>query len=359
MWRVTMLYSRCKVKGFSLLEVLLVLAIMATIMVAIIGYTSQKSDEMRRDRVIMQIEQFLNAGLAYYTNFGSWPTTLTDLQGNFLPSGTIKNPWGQSFLVGSNAGGTSGTSGSTGGGSSSTGGGSGSTGGGSTNSGAGSQFSVCTTIVGRQAYAAATVVAGRLPIALAVDGAASSCPATSITACTSSSTACTVVSSVTIPGQNLNNARSINFAGLYHNGACVAAPICPLNMVPTIMVSPVSVSGMNDNDTAIYPISSFTAYAIGTDKTSSSPPGADPYDCNGGSRVTCGLPSTGTYWRVCIRIITQKGLVAANTSDPANPGNPNWAEHAGIILALTRCMPANEPSIPEASGSPFTVFTSD
>lgn len=316
-----MIYLREKLKGFSLLEVLLVLAIMATIMVSLLGYTSQKSDEMRRDKTVMQVEQFLNAGLSYYVSFGSWPT-LSQLQGNFLPSGTINNPWGLAFSVGANTGGTN----------------------------PGSQFSVCTTIRGKQAYTAATIIAGRLPIASAIDGTVS-CPTTSATACTKTSTTCTVVSSVNIPGQNINNARSINFAGLYHNGACVAAPSCPsTTMTPTIVVSPVSVSGMNDNNNNVYPITSFTAYAMGT--TSAGSPGAAPLNCNGTSTVTCSLSASSTYWRVCLRIVTQKGMVTGG-------GNPSWAQTAGVILALTRCMPANEPSTPEISGSSFTVFTSD
>ena len=36
-----------------------------------------------------------------------------------------------------------------------------------------------------------------------------------------------VTAQVTTPGQNLNNARSVNFVGIYHNGACVPVPNCP------------------------------------------------------------------------------------------------------------------------------------
>jgi prepilin-type N-terminal cleavage/methylation domain-containing protein len=308
-------------KGFSLLEMLLVLAITATVIVSILGYTTKKSDEMRRDRTVMQMEQFLNAGLSYYVSFGSWPS-LANLQGNFLPSGTIKNPWGQGFSVGANTGGTN----------------------------PGSQFSVCTTIIGKQAFSAATVIAGRLPIASVVGGAVS-CPTTSTTSCTATSTACTVVSSVNIPGQNLNNARSINFAGLYHNGACVPAPICPNNMVPTVMAVPVSVSGMNDDASIVYSISSFTAYVTGVDASGS--PGASPLPCSSSSGSTsCYQEGTtllpaGNYWRICLRIISEKGTLTYSSLNL----------NAGVILALTRCMPANEYTTPRAYGSQFTVFS--
>jgi hypothetical protein len=291
----------------------------------------------------MQVEQLLNAGLAYYTNFGSWPAGLNDLQGSFLPSGTIQNAWGQNFTVSANT----------------------------TNTTApGSQFSVCTTIVGKQAFTAATIIAGRLPMALAIDGTVN-CPTSITTACTKNSTTCTIVSSVNIPGQNLNNARSINFAGLYHSGACVAAPSCPLNMVPTIFLTPVSLSGMNDDASSnVYPISSFSTYARGTTPPSSSPPsassppppGASPYNCDGTATQSCGLPATAKYWRACVRIVTQKGVVTSRGNLVSFGvsvwwgGNRTWARDAALILALTRCMPANESTIPAVSGSGFDVF---
>ncbi len=329
-----MIYIRHRAKGFSLIEVLLVLAIIATIMVSILGYTTQKSDEMRRDRTVMQMEQFLNAGLAYYTSFGSWPTQLADLQTNlFLPSGIIRNGWAQEFTVGNNSVDA-------------------------TNPGSGTQFSVCTTIVGQQAFSAATIIAGRLPIASALDGGSKAdlCPRATSAVCTSASTTCTVVSSVNIPGQNLNNARSINFAGLYHNGACVPEPSCPSTaMQPTIMAIPVSVSGMNDSSTPsnIYPLASFTAYVTGTSKSDSTPTNS-PGDCINDQPTPCyqtgtndPLPANGKYWRVCMRIITQKGVVRYDA------GNMD----AGIVLVLTRCAPQDEYTTPSVYGSQFTVFS--
>ena len=319
-------------KGFTLVEMLLVLAIMSTILVAILGYTTQKSDEMRRDRTAMQMEQILNAGLSYYLSFGSWPTQLDDLQTkSFLPKGTILSAWGQHFTIGDN---------------------------GST-PGSGTLFSVCTIIQGKQAFSASTIIAGRLPLASATKGGAPSapCPNTAASACTSSDQSCTISSSVNVPGQNLNNARSINFAGIYHNGACVPAPACPnATMLPTIMAVPVSVSGINDSSspTTIYPLSSFTAYVIGT-SASDDTPTSSPGDCVNGVSTSCyfdkdngvKLSSSGKYWRVCIRIITEKGII---TYDDNN-------KDAGIILALTRCVPQTEYTTPSVHGSQFTVFS--
>ena len=320
-------------KGFTLIEMLLVLAIISTVLVAILGYTTQKSDEMRRDRTVMQMEQFLNAGLSYYLSFGSWPLTVNDLQSkSFLPKGTILNAWGQSFFIGDN---------------------------GST-PGSGTLFSVCTVISGTQSFSASSIIAGRLPLASTSTGSASNpCPnpAPNPAPCAAGSASCTITSSVNIPGQNLNNARSVNFAGIYHNGACVPAPACPsTTMLPTIMAVPVSVSGINDSSSpnTIYPLSSFTAYVIGTSGTDDTPTGR-PGDCVNGAPTDCyfdqtggtKLSSTGQYWRVCLRIITQKGTVIYDSNN----------NNAGVILALTRCVPQTEYSTPSVHGSQFTVFS--
>src|SRR5687768_2200405 len=62
-----------KTKGFTLLEMLLVLAISSSLVVLLLNYTTQKSDEMRRDKTVLQIQQILNAALSYYVNTSTWP----------------------------------------------------------------------------------------------------------------------------------------------------------------------------------------------------------------------------------------------------------------------------------------------
>jgi prepilin-type N-terminal cleavage/methylation domain-containing protein len=323
-----------KLKGFTLLEMVLVMAIMASVLVAILGYTTQKSDEVRRDRLVMQLQQVLNAGLAYYVNLGSWPATsdLSGLQTNhYLPSGTFNNPWGSAFSIGIDT--TPTTAGNP----------------------PESEFYACTSLPGA-AYVAANVVASRLPFGQAINGS-STCPpsnssssssSTPTPACTSSSTTCTIVASVSIPGQNLSNARSVNFAGLYHNGACVPVPECPgTNMTAEVVTVPVSVVGTPDMVNA-YPISSFTATVSGApSNTPALCPGstAPAGDTNCYSTTTGGTNSTafttGNFWRVCLKIVTGNGVVNYKSANM----------NAGIILALTRCTPNNEPA-----GSDFTVF---
>jgi prepilin-type N-terminal cleavage/methylation domain-containing protein len=313
-----MIEKQNKEKGFTLIELLLVMVIISIIIYASIGYIQQKLQQMRIDRTSTQMQQILNAGLAYYVANGSWPTALTDLQGTYLPPSSVKlvNPWGNSYQISSTA----------------------------------QLFYVwtqTTTVTTSSASAAANVIAGTLPLAYTSPTAGTPPPAG--TSCTTQNS-CYVVASVNIPGQNLNNARAVNFAGLYHHGACVPVPSCPVDangntMSPQIFVVPVSVSGLNDTNSGspanqnVYPISSFTAYATS--------PATNPNACTGGTQVSCSPinPVAGaTYWRVCLQVVTEKGTVSSNTS-------ANWGQYV-TLMAITRCAISNEPS-----GSGFTVYS--
>lgn len=310
-------------KGFTLIEMLLVLVIMAVILLAIASYTQQRTDALRRDRTVMQIQQIENAALAYYISQSTWPTNIAQLQlAGFLPrQTTINNPYGNSYFM--NANNTTGT------------------------------FAVCTEVLAgnpNTATATAQTIAGRLPMGFIVDTTPTdaNCLPSQTPRTTCADNNCTVVSVINIPGQNLNNARAVNFAGVYHHGGCVPVPACPgTNMTPAILAIPVSVSGMYSNTTTIYPISSFTAYAtapgnLNTPGPSQCTNSAVPEACDLGSG---GIASpTGMYWRVCLQIYTEKGLITAST-------NSIWASETGIV-ALTRCVPQNEPF-----GSSFSVWS--
>lgn len=351
MWRLRMMRQiKQKQKGVTLIEILLVLAIMASLLILASGYMSSKISESRRDRMVLQMEQILNAGLAYYVNNGAWPgagvvDSNNELEKNgYLPNtGTIMSPFSYNYVVSSNT--TNGT------------------------------FSLCTTIPGTRNTPAtggsgyytstieAGILAGRLPVAYVVDGAlpssATTCPPSSSSPCNSES--CTLVSQVNIPGQNLNNARSLNFGGAYHNGACVPAPVCPggTSMTQSIYVVPAAVSGNSDGTSTVYPVSSFMAYAVGavstsdptkTDSAPTSPNNVSSCVMSGGKYVTMPCSSdvdpNGKYWRVCLFVVTENGIISTF-------GNPNWTAASGSVIAVTRCTPTNEPS-----GSGFNVFTS-
>lgn len=319
-----------KQTGFTLIEIMLVLVIISIMLYGSITYIQQRAQTARINRTATQMQQILNAGLAFYVANGTWPTSVAQLQVGYLPAGTIRNPWGQNYFVTSSSAGASGTFAT-----------------------APPLFYVWTTVTSGTpggAAAAANAILGNVPLGYTTSsgGTPPTNPASGGSAC-STGASCKVVATVNIPGQNLNNARAVNFAGLYHHGGCVPVPQCPVDlngqtMTPEVIIIPVSLSGINDdnNNTNVYPISSFTAYASGA-------PAATPPGCLTSSPTSCAplwTTSSSTYWRACVQIITEEGEVAST-----RPSDDKWG--VGVTLAaFTRCAVNNEPA-----GSNFTVYT--
>lgn len=341
-----------RTEGFTLLEIMLVLGVIGGIMTIAINYGTRQIAQQKRDKTAIQTQQILNAALAFYNSTGTWPggtcsfdssamragtsattgaalTTLT--AAGYLPANMTSNPFAFPYTIGCD-------------------------------SVTGSVFYVISQMSSR---ANALVVAGELPVAYVSDAKGNASPP---------ATGNYVTAAVTTPGQNLNNARSVNFAGVYHHGACVPVPSCPgynpsINppgcntgtncMTPQIMVAPASVSGLNDpSSTNAYPITSFTAYATSPATASNVmacnaiPPATNPVatPCSWG---TNGLPNgtqaspTGLYWRVCLQVVTGKGVVSTTSAG----GSPAWGSYVSMVV-MTRCTPPSEPY-----GSDFTIFT--
>jgi competence protein ComGC len=329
-------------KGFTLVEMLFVILIMSLVLILIMQYGAQRMDQYRRDHAALQMQQILNAGLSYYVSQGKWPDNLDTLkQAGYLPSTLGKAAYGGSYVAA-----PSGTPANT--------------------------FDVKITA---DKAATALVIAGALPIASVVGKV--------------------VTASVQIPGQNLNNARSVNFGSLYHHGACVPVPSCPTGMKAEILAVPSGVSGVNDLPTKTqqpdgsyppcststiinpdgtkvtgdcayinsYPITSFSASATITAS------GADnrPPSCNNGVPATCydnvpgaagawtPVAATGKYWRVCLSVVTEKGTVSLTGVTAGTGRDPGifWAQAMGTILVVTRCTPSGG----EPSGSTLNVWS--
>lgn len=335
-------------KGFTLVEMLLVLVVISSVLYMLFGYVQQKALQMRIDRTSTQMQQILNAGLSYYVTHGNWPipvagtaVNITTTPGNllqtqgYLPSGiTISSPWGGSdYFMYTDV--------------------------------ANKLFYVYTSItVGSAtsggASAAANVIAGTLPFAYA--SRTNGTPPVAGATCSPANLTCYIVASINIPGQNLNNAGSINYAGLYRHGGCVPVPTCPrdpttgVSLTPQVVIVPVSVSGLNDPaSSAIYPISSFTAYAT--------PSAAFPVACTGSStRPTCVAPNISgaaatSYWRACLQVVTEKGNVQTTNTSAASPGSGSTSTGTDYganvtLMAVTRCPIPNE-----SAGSKFTIYS--
>lgn len=368
--------------GFTLMEMLLVLAIVSSVLIMGANYLSQQTEQARRNRVTLQIQQVLNAALAFYNANGRWPNCQNVLSNSelatngYVPSTAVKNPWGNSIASGAYVAGGSNACSGVG------------------NGGNGPVFYV-STIIGpatptKQNVADAAVITGMLPMAYTTNwtnwnAMMTGTSATVVqTSCTAGGSSCYIVASVSIPGQNLNNARSVNYAGIYHSSACVPAPTCPTGMTAAIYVVPAEVRGVNDAPTTCsgsqqagytctgvtaYPVNSFSAFARGSVSSMSTPTTAanvsdcsltnpQAFSCTGGSPTTAYNnyvastdPSNQLYWRVCLVITTEKGQVYPSGSETYPYAH---GQMMGSVLAITRCIPSGG-DVP--SGSPFLVWS--
>jgi type II secretory pathway pseudopilin PulG len=320
--------DRKNMKGVSLVEMLLVLTIISAVIYMAIGYYQQKARQMRIDRTVLQMQQILNAGLSYYVANSRWPVSngvsqdmtnnTSALQtDNYLPNGIqINSPWsGNPYFIYTDANGRA--------------------------------FTVYTNISMTNAGAVGLVIAGSLPIGFT--STVSGVPPFQAPACSAASASCWVSASVNIPGQNLNNARAVNFTGLVKHGGCVPVPDCPVDaagntMTPQVQIIPVSVSGyyydsVAGDENKVYPISSFTAYAKGPSYYPTNPVGCDRplgavstvRDCyttyQGASRAR-------GYWRACLQVVTEQG-------DTQNDPNTTFGNKVQL-MAITRCHIQNE-----------------
>jgi prepilin-type N-terminal cleavage/methylation domain-containing protein len=296
-------------KGFTLIEMIMVLVIMSSVLLLITNYGTRRMDQFRRDKTALQMQQILSAAMAYYVSYGIWPTAavpntattiatasklstsplipafLPSIAGDMYPFANVNVKNSNTYLYWV------------------------------TPSPAFS-FVIAAPV---PSQAEGTIVSGMLPNGQVVtDG-------------TAAPGGFYATAQVNIPGQNLNNARAVNFAAIFLNGTCVPAPVCPGTMVPSIYVSPVSVN----------------AYAQGGGSAALGGSAGTPLNCAGTAGPSCGAPATDptgtTYWRVCLKIITEKSAITA-----ASGSNQEALE--GSVLAITRCVPGSSGDVPIGNG---------
>lgn len=327
-------------QGFTLIEMLLVMVIVSGIIVIAGNYMQQRTLSLRIDRTSGQMQQILNAGLAYYVANGSWPSSLSALQPTYIPN-AFKSPWNSNYQI--------------------------------TATGDLLYVSVSLPATMTGVTNIAKSISGTLPlsfIATSIPGGTTA--PTAVDNCIA--TGCHVVAGVNIPSQNLNNASSISYAGFYHSGACVPAGTCPSNYEVQLMAIPVQVNGFydapdassspcNPTDTSgcqmnYKPLDGFVAYtsnSTATDLSGGSGPPAcgesgTPQDCysevnssGSGTEIT-----SGSYFRVCLGVTTSSGEITPTGS--AATANA-WGQLTGTILVLRRCVPTGEDP-----GSDLTVW---
>jgi type II secretory pathway pseudopilin PulG len=350
--------QKVKSAGFTLIELLLMLTIVSLILVTAIRLGVQKQEETRVSRTLLQMQQILNAGLAFYMETGDWPNRTTDLRGKYLPPAavTFKPPWQTSYY------------------------------------GVGKKDDMFYVYAKVPSGGIASTIAGKLPNSYVTTSTfADGGPPPSVRNC-SATADCMIVASINPPGQNLSNSTSVNFANLYHSGACVPVPKCPIDhngrqLQPTIFVVPVSVSGafdrpQSDSDPSVnnacylppgniypvcrnlkvYPLNSYTAWAIGPKDLSTdtlarcdgqtNPSKPDFSACwRDQPNLNFDRITQGSFWRVCVSITTEKGKISP-VQETSHPDiSTAWGQSVASVLAITRCEPPSENK-----GSGFNVW---
>lgn len=340
--------AQSKLKGFSLLEMILVMAVMGSILIVILNYSTQKADQLRRENIAKEMQQILNSALAFYVTNGKWPGSAAGLCNivGWSPFDGTSDLQTQNYLP---------------------------------------PAAQMPTVNGLPYEFQCNLTTGlfqvRVPVSLPADQLiiAGMVPLGTIQTIAGTTY---VQGQVNIPGQNLNNARSLNFAGVYYAGSCVPAPTCPLGMMPNIVVTPSAVAGVKDSPTCagsslnppydpsncsstVYPLSSFIGFARGDSTGQPTDPNGNaaylnpngnsgpPLDCKVSAVPTSSacaadniggtLVSNGTlYWRVCLYIRTESGIAYPDTSNGV-PTATAWGKMLGTVLVFTRCIPTNEP----------------
>lgn len=100
-----------KIKAFTLIEILLLIAVLALIGSLSISSFYAQSNTQKADKMALQMQGILQAATAYYMTNGHWPAntgTTDQISSDFLAylpiaqltnNGQIMNPWGYSYSI--------------------------------------------------------------------------------------------------------------------------------------------------------------------------------------------------------------------------------------------------------------------
>jgi len=86
-------------RGFSLIELLLVVTILGIIAALVVPRVSTSTDMAAEKVRASHVAQLNGAIEQYYLTNGSWPTDLTDLVGTYLVDGVPTNPMGGPYSI--------------------------------------------------------------------------------------------------------------------------------------------------------------------------------------------------------------------------------------------------------------------
>lgn len=86
-------------RGYSLIEMLLVIAISGVVAMMIINSLQQREQEIKVRKTVLQIEQIFLSANAYHIVKGYWPTNKTEeFESDYVPKGVLSGPWGNTYV---------------------------------------------------------------------------------------------------------------------------------------------------------------------------------------------------------------------------------------------------------------------
>lgn len=91
----------CVFCGFSLIEMLLVIAVIGVISTLAINFSQQQKQELKVKKASLQIQQIFIAAKVYRSKNGIWPklSDQDDFEKNYLPQNIAQgNPWGMKYI---------------------------------------------------------------------------------------------------------------------------------------------------------------------------------------------------------------------------------------------------------------------
>lgn len=93
-----------KIKGVTLLEMLLVIAVTTTLMVGTLSLVRNKAANVKNDKAVLVMQQWLQAAISYYVVNQGEAKQGVDLksilvQKSFMPPNVDMNPWGKAYDV--------------------------------------------------------------------------------------------------------------------------------------------------------------------------------------------------------------------------------------------------------------------
>ena len=87
--------TNSKYHGFTILELLLVIAILGILTTYYLSYFQQRTQDVKINRATQQIQELLQAASSFYLKYGHWRTSCADANFiPFIPTGSTLNPWG-------------------------------------------------------------------------------------------------------------------------------------------------------------------------------------------------------------------------------------------------------------------------